>query len=59
MAAQFPPIRKPFTLGECCRVRGGAIVAIHGPHCASRAGGECGCDPRYALKRVRTSGRTR
>lgn len=42
---------RPFTLAESARVRGGKLITTHGPFCATHRGGECGCDPRYALRR--------
>jgi hypothetical protein len=49
------PTRKPFTIAESARVRGGTLIAQHGPNCASRSGGECGCIPTYRLQRVWTA----
>jgi hypothetical protein len=43
--------RTRFTLAESARVRGGSILVRHSHLCASHYGGECQCDPRYALRR--------
>jgi hypothetical protein len=47
------PTRRPFTLSEHARIIGGTLTVTHGPFCATHRGGECQCDPRYTLKRVR------
>jgi hypothetical protein len=49
-----PTDRHPFTFAESARIRGGKLITQHGPHCASRSGGDCGCIPTYRLQRVRT-----
>lgn len=45
--------RRPFSLFESARVRNGSIVPIHSWNCHVHRGGDCGCDPHYALKRER------
>ena len=51
--------RSTFPLAESARIRGGSILTLHGPNCASRSGGECGCIPTYHLQRAKTSRRGR
>lgn len=45
--------RKPFTLAEHARIVGGSLHTQHGPNCASRSGGDCGCLVVYKLQRER------